>query len=660
MPRETAFYLEHVNVVSTTSEARAMTELAEQRPLGWIGFDTEFKFDWAPLWIDKRTTIHDLHSTHPLLLSLAMVEPDPAGDARVYRFVVDLRRPEVLPSLKTVLGLPCCFVAHFARAEFCCLWKLGLPEPRWLWDTLVCEQALSLGRTHKRYRRRATDDDLDEVRAGEAARSEEESYLSLVATCRRRGVDYPYEGAKDRLQRSFRDHPDAAPFSPEQLDYSVADAVAVAKLYPRQLAKATLEGVLDHLKAVEMPWVVTNARMTWRGVRVDSEKCARVLLACDRHLAVLRPRLAELGVANVRSHPQLKAYFAQHGLLELFRRGHRYSFDKEQLSQYGERHGAIALIHSTRRVLDLQGERILGGELVGSDGRVHPDHRQLGAHTGRQTSRWPNVLGLGKVFRPLIIPEPGRGIGEVDLSQIEVGIAAAVYGDRNLIEMFNTGDVYSAMAQRFYGGRLAEEDRRLDSVEFKRKHRDLRDRMKICTLGIIYGLTAHGLGKHLGVSEGEAARLLVTFMGMFPDLKRALTRAAEIGAIRGYATTATGLRRHRRNLGTGVSRWEQNWLINHPVQGTAAALFKVAGNRLDRLYQPHDAWLILALHDAFIFESPLASIQEVAELTSRVMREAIQEAYPLLRPGVEVNIERPHCWNKDGHDDSIDRWIEDP
>jgi DNA polymerase-1 len=649
-----------VNFVSTAAEAEAMAELAQQRPLGGIGYDAEFQFTRPALLIDKGTAVQDIRSIRPLILSLAMVERDRQGRVRLYRFVVDLRRPEVLPAVRVILGLPCCFIAHFAQAELFCLWQLGLPEPRCLWDTWVCEKALVLGRRHKRYKIRDDADELDELRAEEEARAEEESGLSLIATCGRHGIEYPFAGDKERLRRSFLDHPDEAPFSREQIEYAAADAVAVARLYPQQLLKTALEGVLDHLKQIEMPWVVTNARMIWRGVRVDREKCARVRQACDHHLARLRPQLAALGVANVQSHKQLRAYFAGHGLLDLFRQGDGYSFDEKQLSQYRHRHEAIALIHSTRRVRKLREERILGDELVSIDGRVHPDHRQLGTHTGRQTSYRPNVLGLGKVFRPLIVPEPGRGIGEVDLSQIEVGIAAAYYGDEDLVEMFNTGDVYSAMGQRFYRDQLAEEDRGLDSAAFKRKHRKLRDRMKICTLGIIYGLTAHGLGKQLGVTEGEASRLLDTFLGMFPALVRARARAVALGGIRGYATTATGLRRHRANPGMALSRWERNWLINFPVQGTAAALFKVAGNRLDRLYQQHDAWLILAVHDAFVFEAPLASIREVADLTDRVMRQAIEECYPQLRPKVEVNIDKPHCWNKDGHDDSIECWIEDP
>jgi DNA polymerase-1 len=100
--------------------------------------------------------------------------------------------------------------------------------------------------------------------------------------------------------------------------------------------------------------------------------------------------------------------------------------------------------------------------------------------------------------------------------------------------------------------------------------------------------------------------------------------------------------------------------VNHPVQGTAAAIFKNAGNRLDRLYRRYDAWLILAVHDSFVFEAPLVSLEEVANLTDRVMREAVEDHFPQLSPRTEINIRHPEAWNKDGHADSIDRWIEDP
>jgi DNA polymerase-1 len=418
--------------------------------------------------------------------------------------------------------------------------------------------------------------------------------------------------------------------------------------------------LLNHLTTVEMVWTRTTARMVWNGARVDMALCRDAWAASDRHLAVLQPQLDSFGIGNVRSPTQLKQFFGQINLLELFRRHGKYTFDKKQLATVRDRHPAIPLIQAARRVYELKKERILTGEFIGADGRVHPDYGQLGAHSGRQTCRWPNLLGLGRLFRPFVIPEPGYGIGEVDLSQIEVGIAAAVYNDGELIRMFNTGDVYAAMAQHFYRNELPDADCNLPSYEFKKKHGGMRNRMKNCTLGMIFGVTAHGLAIILKTPEHVAAALQERFMSMFPTLRDALAATAMAGGLCGYAATVSGLRRYRKSSDFVLSQWEANWMKNQPVQGSAATVFKAAGNRLDKLYQQYGARLIVPMHDAFVFEAPLDVLNEAAELTGRVMRETVQEYFPVLRPKVDVNIEKPECWNKEGHADSIRHWIQDP
>jgi DNA polymerase-1 len=229
-----------------------------------------------------------------------------------------------------------------------------------------------------------------------------------------------------------------------------------------------------------------------------------------------------------------------------------------------------------------------------------------------------------------------------------------------MVRMYNTGDVYAAMAQHFYREQLSEADRALPGDEFKKRHRDLRDRMKGCTLGIIYGRTARGLARHLGVSEPEAAALQARFLRQFPTLERALDEAAAGGELRGYALTFSGLRRYRPAGRAALSTWERNWMVNTPVQGSAAVLFKAAGNRLDRLYRRHDAWLVVPMHDAYVFEAPRDALAEVAGLTARVMCEVVTEHFPELVARAEVNVSHPDCWNKDGHADSVERWIEDP
>ena len=136
--------------------------------------------------------------------------------------------------------------------------------------------------------------------------------------------------------------------------------------------------------------------------------------------------------------------------------------------------------------------------------------------------------------------------------------------------------------------------------------------MKTCTLGIIYGMTAEGLARRLGCPVSEAHGHLKQFMGMFPALVNAVAGAAAItvrsGASQPRAAACAGTCRRVRL----ATRRDRNWMLNHPVQGSAATVFKAAGNRLYRLYPKYGAHLIIPMHDAFVFEAPIDRLQEVA------------------------------------------------
>jgi DNA polymerase-1 len=651
------YYAMRTNFIETVDDGQAMLDFALQRPLSHIGFDTEFGYDRPGIVIDGRNTSHDPRSIRPLLLSLVMAEPPDEGEGCLYSFVVDLRKPELLPAMNELFRLTLPFVGHFAKVELFCLWRLGIGEPLLLWDTFIFEKLLHLGRHHHKYRVRNTADEYEQIRAKEESNENKVYGFSLVATCQRYGVAYRMEAEKERLRQSFLTHPAAARFSQEQIDYAAEDAIAAGRLYPLQVQKAVQHGLLRHCETVEMDWVITNARIEWTGVRVDERKRDEAIARISVHLERVEKHLAaEYGIRNTQSHKQLAEFFQGCGLLHKFLQGGKVSFDKKVLKKNAGLHPAIALLRSARRASDLLADRLLTPEFVGAGGRVRAEHRQLGTDTGRQTSRWPNFLGLDRVLRPLVIPEDGFGIGEVDWSQVEVGVAAAMYGDDELVRMFNSGDVYSAMAQHFFREQLPEEDRTIAGKEFKAKHKVLRNQMKSCTLGIIYGITPVGLAQTLGTTRAKAAALQNRFMAMFPRLQGALVLASQCGAIRGYACTISGLKRYRARDGE-ATRWEKNWLTNHPVQGSAAVAFKAAGNRLDKLYRQHDARIIIPLHDAFIFEAPLNALGTVADITSRVMCDTLQEYFPALRPQVEVNITRPDCWNKDGDGEELERWI---
>ena len=652
------YYAANNNYIDSLETARDMLEFVNQRPSSHIGFDTEFRYDRPGVRIDKRNTANDQRSIHPLLLSLAMAEPYGDGEGLLYSFVVDLRKPHIYPILRELFRLPHRFSGHFTKVELFCLWKLGLPEPNVLWDTYVFEKALHLGRHHHKYKLKEANDKLDQIRAKEQSSETELFSFSLVATCQRYGVAYGMETEKDRLQKSFLMHPDGTSFSEEQIQYAAEDAIAACRLFPLQIQKAVQVGLLRHCETVEMAWIVTNARIEWNGVRVDEKKRDVTITQIAAHKQRLEKHLAaEYGIKNTQSHKELAVFFKKCGLLHKFRQGGKLSFDKDVLKKNIELHPSIFLLRAVRRASDLLADQLMTPAFVGEDGRVRAEHRQLGTDTGRQTCRWPNLLGLDRILRPLIIPEQGYGIGEVDWSQVEVGIAAAVYGDEELVRMFNSGDVYSAMAQHFFQDELPVEDQELNGKDFKRKYPKLRNQMKSCTLGIIYGITPIGLAETLGTTKAKAAALQERFMGMFQRLQESLIEASQRGAIRGYADTISGLKRNRAKAGS-ISSWERNWLINHPVQGSAATVFKAAGNRLDKLYQYYNARIIIPLHDAFIFEAPIEKLKTVADLTARVMCDTLQEYFPVLQPQVEVNISRPDCWNKEGEVEALEQWIE--
>jgi DNA polymerase-1 len=152
VPRSPAFYAGRTVFVSRVSEAVAMLELASQRPLAWIGFDTEFQYTRPGIPIDRRHTVYDPRSIRPLLLSLSMAEPDGEQGGRLYNFVIDLRKSELHTAVQAIFRLPCTFVGFYAQVELFCLWQLHIREPIILWDGWVHEKALYLGRGHKRYK----------------------------------------------------------------------------------------------------------------------------------------------------------------------------------------------------------------------------------------------------------------------------------------------------------------------------------------------------------------------------------------------------------------------------------------------------------------------------------------------------------------------------
>jgi DNA polymerase-1 len=145
-------------------------------------------------------------------------------------------------------------------------------------------------------------------------------------------------------------------------------------------------------------------------------------------------------------------------------------------------------------------------------------------------------------LRPVVVAPPGRALVELDYAQIEVGVAAAEHDDQDLIDAYNSGDVYASMAQRFYAAELTDVERNCPARDFKQQRPDLRDRMKTFVLAVLYNIQPPAIAARFDISERQAAAERERFLDLYPRLKRRLAESADYGAVRGYAAVVSGLR----------------------------------------------------------------------------------------------------------------------
>ncbi|NLS13610.1 DNA polymerase I [Vibrio sp. SM6] len=630
LPKSPNFTSGKTTQINTQQGLCDFIDLALQLPLSHVGIECKHIYGTSHVTLPNDYDKYDISAIQPTELCLTLCTGD-VTSVEQHTFIINLASDIEARQLQTLFDLPVTFISYDANKLLHCLWALELKEPRHIWDILIAEKARYLG-LHQFDKRQEFDGLVAKIEAKDSFASERGNFYSLKATAARYGVEFSLAEQSGTLCEK------------------------VAQLYMPQVQATVMQGIHGHLIEVEMPWIVTNAAMEKNGLLVSREQCEKILIGTKEKLAQWQAELEAYGLINPNSHDEKITFFNSLGLLHHFKEGNDYRFERGILSANYDLHPAVKLLAKYSNMASISKDITFQPGLVGADGRIHPVHKHLDTVTGRQATMAPNIFGLPAVLRPIVVAPECYGIGEVDLAQIEVAITAAVYNDANLIEKYNAGDLYSALAQEFYQGELPEEHTHCSLVMFKEHHADKRHVMKQCTLGLIYGITAFGLAKKLKVSEFKARQLMDEFLAMFPTLEKAMHTAPQYGAIRGYVSTATGLQRQRTE-NAERNRSEKNWMINMPVQGTAAALFKMAGNRLHQLYKRYDAKLIVALHDAFVFEAPLDKLDEVAALTSQVMIQVIQEKYPQLNIRTDINVTSPNCWNKDGNAASIDGWL---
>lgn len=387
-------------------------------------------------------------------------------------------------------------------------------------------------------------------------------------------------------------------------------------------------------REIELPLVEVLARMEAAGIAVDSAALAQLGDAFRLEIARLEAG-AEKSVGHavaLGSPKQLgELLFGELGLS----RGKKtktgaWSTDASVLEEIQGEHPIVGIALEWRTVAKLQSTYVEAlPKLIEVDGRIHTTFEQAIAATGRLSSVEPNLQNipirseLGRKIRHAFIAEKGNRLVAADYSQIELRILAHVTRDPHLIEAFAAGeDIHRATASRVLGKPQEE------------VNDDERAMAKMVNFGIAYGMSDFGLATRAGISRDAAKAFIAGYFERYPGIKRYIDTIKEEARANGAVTTQLGRRRpipELRAANPALRAAGERAAINHPIQGTAADIIKIAMIRLTpRLAGAgFKSRLILQVHDELLLEAPDCEVEQLIPLLIETMEGALALDVPL-------------------------------
>ena len=399
----------------------------------------------------------------------------------------------------------------------------------------------------------------------------------------------------------------------------------------RELREATLRALYDE---IERPLIPVLASMERHGVTVDPARLAEFSKELDRSLGNLTGEIYTLAGEqfNLGSPKQLATILFEKLRLPPVRKTKTgYSTDADVLEQLALSHALPAKIieHRTLAKLKSTYADALPIMINPQTGRIHTSLNQLAAATGRLSSHSPNLQNipvrteLGRRIRAAFVPAPGWRFVAADYSQIELRLLAHVSGEESLVEAFRNGeDIHRRTAAEVFGVPLAE----VTSTQ--------RDAAKTTNFSVIYGVTAFGLARGLGISSREAQEFLDRFFARHPKVRAYLDATVKEGRSKGFVQTLFGRRRYLPELRSGnpnLRGFAERMATNAPIQGTAADLIKIAMIRMARALEAgrFATRMLLQVHDELLFEAPPDEEKRLEVLAAEVMEGAMTLDVPL-------------------------------
>jgi len=428
--------------------------------------------------------------------------------------------------------------------------------------------------------------------------------------------------------------------------YAAEDADITLRLYEKLLPMIAEQQQQELFDNVEMALLPILVKMEQAGIRIDAELLNGLSADMEKKLAALEVEIHGLAgtTFNIGSPKQLgEVLFERLGLAKGKKTKTGWSTDVEVLSNLAEEHEIAAKILDYRSLSKLKGTYTDAlPKLIHPDtGRIHSSFNQAVTATGRLSSSDPNLQNIpirteeGRRIREGFIPSEGCLLLAADYSQVELRILAHMADEPALKEAFARGeDIHRRTASEVLGlfpEMVTDEQRR---------------QAKAINFGVIYGMSAFGLAKQLGISRREAQTFIDTYFERYPGIRTFMDSCIAEAREKMYVTTLLGRRCAIPEINSkngAVRGYAERNAINYPVQGSAADIIKVAMVRIaHRLVREGlETRMLLQVHDELVFDVPEGELENVTALVTEEMEGAVDVSVPLL-----VEVGHGHNWRE--------------
>jgi DNA polymerase-1 len=423
------------------------------------------------------------------------------------------------------------------------------------------------------------------------------------------------------------------------LDYAAEDADVTLRLHQVLKPQLVSERLVTVYETIERPLVAVLAEMERTGIKVHHDTLRRMSNDFAQRIAGLENQIHKLAGRSftIGSPKQLgEILFDEMGLAGGKKgKSGAYATGHEVLEVLAaEGHDLPARVLDWRQLSKLKSTYTdaLQNQIDPESGRVHTSYSQAVASTGRLSSNDPNLQNIpvrteeGRKIRTAFVAEEGARLLSVDYSQIELRLAAEICDEPGLKAAFRDGqDIHAITAAQVFG------------VPVEGMDPMIRRQAKAINFGIIYGISAFGLARNLGIGQSEAKAFIDTYFERYPNIKDYMARTRAEARERGFVTTLFGRRIHVPGIADknpARRNFSERAAINAPIQGTAADIIKRAMIRVPPALAEAGlaARMLLQVHDELVFEVPKAEVEATAELVRDVMENACLPALELSVP----------------------------